>query len=172
VSGPAPRVRALLKFSVALTVIAILWLVLFDRLQWILEESERTMMAATVSNMASGLRLEVAARMIRGEEAALPALAGRNPIDFLATPPAGYRGDCPAGALEPGSWCFDAATHEIAYRPRRDRRLTYPAGRHELRWRIAAARPDGAGTPIGAIRLVSSASFTWRSHPDELVLPK
>jgi hypothetical protein len=159
--------RALLQFSVIVTVSGIIWMVLLDSLHTIQEQSERTVMEATVRNMNNGLRFETAARIMRGEEASLPSLTGNNPMNFLENVPHDYIGAC-VGTIPPGSWCFDARTHEIAYRPRQDRNLAYPpGGRRELRWRIASAAElagtkVSAGAAVGAITLVSTTSFKWQ----------
>jgi general secretion pathway protein G len=166
-SGPTPRLRALLQFAVTLAIAGVLWAVLLDSLHTIQEQSERTVMEATVRNMNSGLRLEIAARIMHGEEATLPALVGNNPVNYLEKPPLDYLGPCTED-FPHGKWCFDERTREIAYRPRREEHLAYPAdGRRDLRWRIASAAEragtgHAANTSVGAITLVSTTRFTWR----------
>lgn len=156
--------QALLQFSVIVAVSGILWMLLLDSLRAIQEQSERTVMESTVRNMNSGLQFEIAARIMRGEEASLPLLVGNNPMIFLDKVPQDYLGTCPA-AIPPGAWCFDVGTREIVYRLRQDSNLAYPAdGRRELRWRIvSAAELSGtkvpAGSPVGAITLASTTSF-------------
>jgi hypothetical protein len=164
VSRPSPRMQALLQFSVIVAVSGILWMLLLDSLRAIQEQSERTVMESTVRNMNSGLQFEIAARIMRGEEASLPLLVGNNPMIFLDKVPQDYTGTCP-GTTSPGTWCFDVGTRDIVYRLRQDSNLAYPAdGRRELRWRIvSAAELSGtkvpAGSPVGAITLASTTSF-------------
>ncbi len=166
-SGPTRRMQALLQLSVIAAVSGTVWMVLLDSLHAIQEQSERTVMEAMVRNMNSGLQFEIAARMMRGEEASLPLLVGNNPMTFLDNVPHDYIGIC-IGAMPPGAWCFDAGTSEIVFRPHRDKNLTYPPdGRRELRWRIvSAAELAGtklaAGSPVGAITLTSTTSFKWQ----------
>lgn len=165
-NDPTPRSRSLLQFSVALAVIGVLAAFLFDALYDVQEQAERTVMEATVRNMNSGLRLEAATRAMRGQEASIGQLVGANPVQWLEHPPAGYSGTCQL-ELAPGEWCFDAATHEIVYRPRVDRHLVYlQPGRQGLRWRaISAAEMAGgaSGSPVspGAIGVFSTSSFAW-----------
>lgn len=159
-NGPTPLQQHLLQFAVTAAVIGSLAVALLDRLYAIEEQTERMIMEATLRNMETGLRMEIVSRMIHGPAAA-PALAGANPVDFLERPPEGYRGTCRSESL-PGTWCFDAATREIVYHPRRDRTLQLAGdARLALRWKVDA--PDGtAGSPIGAIALVSTTKFTWQ----------
>ncbi len=163
-SGPTRRMQALLQFSVIVAVSGILWMLLLDSLHAIQEQSERTVMESTVRNMSSGLQFEIAARIMRGEEASLPLLVGNNPMNYLEKVPSEYVGTC-TGELLPDAWCFDAGSREIVYLPRQHKKLAFPSGDHrELRWRIvSAAELSGtklpAGSPVGAITLTSTASF-------------
>jgi general secretion pathway protein G len=159
--------QALLQFSVIVAVSGILWMLLLDSLHAIQEQSERTVMESTVRNMSSGLQFEIAARIMRGEEASLPQLVGNNPMNYLENVPNEYIGAC-IGELLPDTWCFDAGSREIVYLPRQHKKLTFPSGDHrELRWRIvSAAELSGtklpACSPVGAITLVSTTSFKWQ----------
>ncbi len=156
--------QALLQFSVIVAVSGIVWMLLLDSLHALQEQSERTVMESTVRNMNNGLQFEIAARIMRGEEASLPLLVGTNPTIFLDKVPQDYIGACPR-VMPPGAWCFDGGTREIVYRPRHDSNLTDPLdSRHEQRWRIvSAAELAGtqvpAGSPVGAITLASTTSF-------------
>jgi len=167
VSAPPRPLQGLLQFSVVIVVSGILWMVLLDSLHAIQEQSERTVMESTVRNMSSGLQFEIAARIMRGEEASLPLLVGNNPMNYLEKVPIEYVGAC-TGELLPDAWCFDAGSREIVYLPRQHKKLAFPSGDHrELRWRIvSAAELSGAklpaGSPVGAITLTSTTSFKKR----------
>lgn len=165
-SDPTPRSRSIFQYAVVLVVIAVVAAFLFNALYYAQEQTERTVMEATIRNMDSGLRMEVATRTMRGQEASIRELVGANPVQWLEKPPAGYSGIC-RRELAPGGWCFDAGTHEIVYRPRVDRHLEYrEAGRSELRWRVASAtdiagRRSGSPASAGTIRLFPTTSFAW-----------
>lgn len=167
-SDPTPRSRSLFQFSVVLAVIAVIAAYLFDALHDAQEQAERTVMEATVRNMDSGLRMEVATRVMHGQEASIRELVGANPVQWLETPPVGYTGVC-RREQAPGEWCFDAATQEIVYRPRVDRHLEYlEPDRPGLRWRVSsvadsAGRRRGSSTSAGPIRVFSTTSFAWHS---------
>jgi len=166
VSDPTPRSRSIFQYAVVLVIIAVVAAFLFDALYYAQEQAERTVMEATVRNMGSGLKIEVATRAMHGQEASIRQLFGANPVQWLEKSPAGYTGICQQ-ELAPGGWCFDAATHEIVYRPRVDRHLEYlESGRPGLRWRVGsaaeiAARQSSSPAPGGAIRLYSTTSFAW-----------
>ena len=166
-SDPTPRSRSLLEFSVAFAVIGVAGAFFFDGLYYVQEQAERTVMEATVRNMGSGVKMEAAMRSIRGQEASIGELVGSNPVQWLENPPVGYSGLCEQ-QLVAGGWCFDAATHEIVYRPQVDRNLRYlEPGRPGLRWRVGsvaemAGRREGLPPSAGAIRVLSTTSFVWR----------
>ena len=166
-NDPTPRLRSILQFSVALAVIGVLAAFLLDALYYALEQAERTVMEATIRNMDSGLRVELASRVIHGQEASIGELVGANPVQWLESPPPGYKGSCQRD-LAPGTWCFDAMTHEIVYRPRVDRHLEYhESSSSGLRWRVGSAadmagRRSGRPASAGAIRVFSTTSFAWQ----------
>ena len=147
-------------------VIGILAAVLLNALHFVQEKAERTVMEATVRNMERGLDILARTRVIHGQEGAIRDLVGANPVQWLESPPEGYTGNCKQERA-PGEWCFDAATHEIVYRPRLEGSLEYrEAGRRELRWRVAsageiAARQSAGPASSGAVGLFSTTSFVW-----------
>jgi hypothetical protein len=166
VNDPTPRSRSLLQYSVAFAVIAVLLACLFNALHDVQEQAERTVMEANIRNMDSGLRIEVASRVIHGQEATIKELVGANPVQWLQGPPVGYTGICRMEQAS-GQWCFDSTTQEIVYRPKIDRHLEYlePPGRG-LRWRVSssaeiAGKRMGKLTSAGPIRLYSTTSFAW-----------
>lgn len=103
-------------------------------------QSERLAMTLAIRNMRSGLRLAVAERLMRGEDAQIARIAAANPLDFL-----GPR----EGGAPDARWQFDAGRGELVYRPRI--RAAF-GGSDELRWRIDAT-PAANGRIVG-LRLV------------------
>lgn len=166
-NDPTPRLRSLLQFSVVLAVIGVVAVFLLDALYYALEQAEKTVMEATVRNMDSGVRMQAAVRVMRGQEASIRELVGTNPVQWLENPPVGYTGNCQRELVR-GGWCFDAETHEIVYRPRVDRHLEYHgSGSSGLRWRAVSTaeivgRQSEGPAPAAAIRVVSTTSFAWR----------
>ena len=165
-SDVTPRSRSLLQVSVVVAIIVLLATVLLNALQYVQEKAEREVMEATVRNMEKGLKMEISARTIHGQEASFRELIGANPVQWLANPPQGYTGVC-GPQRAPGEWCYDGKTREMVYRPRFDRNLEFrAAGARELRWRVGLGKeiaipPTGGDEPVGAIRLISTTSFTW-----------
>lgn len=147
-------------------IIVLLAAVLLNALQYVQEKVERTVMESTVRNMASGLKMEISARVIHGQVASFRELIGANPVQWLENPPQGYTGICGPQRV-PGEWCYDGATREMVYRPRLDRNLEFrAAGVRELRWRVGLGKEvavplAGGNEPVGAIRLISTTSFIW-----------
>jgi hypothetical protein len=167
VSDPTPRSRSILEFSVILDVIGVAAAFFLDGFYYAQEQAERTVMEATVRNMNSGLRMEVATRIINGREATIGELVGANPVQWLENPPAGYSGTCQQELVR-GGWCFDTVDREIVYQPRVDRHLRYlEPVRPGLRWRVSSAaemagRPSSGLGLVGAIGVFSTTLFAWR----------
>jgi prepilin-type N-terminal cleavage/methylation domain-containing protein len=109
---------SLLEMAVCATVVALLIGVLLQRL---LDYRERAELAA-VEQLAGVLRtalvLKIGALTARGQEAQIAALAGQNPIDWLAEKPRNYAGEyfAPTAAeVGPGRWYFDRKTKTLVY---------------------------------------------------------
>src|SRR5436305_622745 len=69
----------------------------------------------------SGVRFQIADRMIHGREGDLDRALGANPVNWPRRPPPGHAGEVAAArvaALEPGSWFFDVDRRELGYVPR------------------------------------------------------
>ena len=165
-SDVTPRSQSLFQVSVVVVIVVLLAAVLLNALHYVQEKAERAVMEATVLNMASGLKMEISARVIHGQGASARELIGANPVQWLASQPQGYSGICGAQRA-PGEWCYDGATREMVYRPRLDRNLEFRAtGARELRWRVGLSKEiavpqAGENEPVGAIRLISTTSFIW-----------
>lgn len=135
-----------LSLAVAWAVIAVLAGLLFVALQDMEERAEAMMVEITLRNIRTGLMMAKGEAILAGREADIARWAGRNPVDWLAAPPAGYEGECrAAGSPAGGGWCFDAGRRELRYRPSRDR-LQLADGREGgevLRWRTSAEKAVG-----------------------------
>lgn len=108
----------LFELAVAVSVIAVLAVVLLGRLEVVLQETERVAVQQTLQALRAGLRMQVLELYASDRQNQLPALAGQNPIDWLAEKPANYLGAYMAPDIEklPQShWFFDRSNAELIY---------------------------------------------------------
>ena len=108
----------LFELAVAVSVIAVLVVVLLGRLEVVQQEAERVAVQQTVLALRAGLRMQVLELYASDRQNQLPALAGQNPIDWLAEKPANYLGAYRAPEMEkfPQShWFFDRSNAELIY---------------------------------------------------------
>ena len=128
------RGRSKFEFLLGIVIFGVLASMLLARLIGIEEEAARTEIELTVRNMRVGLQLAVGERLMRGQEDRLVELLAADPAQFLGWQPPGYaQGN--GNAAAPGSWRFDPAMRELAYRPRQPAAFD---GRDLLKWRVAA----------------------------------
>ena len=131
-------------------VIAVVAGILLTRLLYIEELAEKTAVDLTILNIRSGIRMEIARRILDRAPLELKSHAAQNPVRWLEQPPPAYLGELrgrepanPAG----GSWYYDADRRELVYVPRlsfhlRGAENTLPA----IRWRLRL-RSAGSGVP-------------------------
>lgn len=107
----------LLEFGVVVTIFGILCVVLLNSMRYYQERAEKVVMEATARNIRSGLRFELAHRMIHQRHAEIPQLASENPVKWLSSPPSNYLGEFagPPAKLEKGSWYFDVREQCLVY---------------------------------------------------------
>ena len=108
----------LFELAVAVSIIAVLTVVLLGRLEVVQQEAERVAVQQTVLALRAGLRMQVLELYASDRQNQLPALAGQNPIDWLVEKPANYLGAYSAPQLEkfPQShWFFDRSNAELIY---------------------------------------------------------
>jgi general secretion pathway protein G len=123
----------LFELAVVVSVIAVLVAVLLSRLVAVQQEAERVAVQQTVLALRAGLRMKVLELYASDRQNQLPALAGQNPIDWLAEKPANYLGAYMAPEMEklPSShWFFDRSNAELIYILNRGN--TFGAHRSEL----------------------------------------
>jgi len=166
----AGRGLTLIELIVVVCIVAVAAALLVDRLRFYQEAAEKTAMEYTVAAMRSGLQLQVAAMLIRGEERNIESLARANPVDWLMEPPRGYRGEfrAPQPVVPRGSWYFDASRSELVYVPNLDGHLERLADgskqpRFRVRLEFEPARP-GSGRKRGilsSMRIEPVAPYTW-----------
>ncbi len=110
----------LFELAVATSLIGLLAALLLSRLAHYQEQAERVAVRQLVANMRTALAAHsahvYAARGVEG----LRELAGRNPIDLLASVPDNYAGeysDPDVAKIPQGSWYFDRADNSLVFLP-------------------------------------------------------
>jgi hypothetical protein len=160
--GHAARGFSLLEFCVVIAVLVSLVAVLLDRLLYYEELSEKTAVELTLVNIRSGVRYQIADRMVHGRESELEQLLAANPVDWLEKPPPGYAGELAASAtasLAAGSWFYDVDNRELGYVPKLDLRLSVEPPGQPLRWRTRGVRSKQA--IIEDLSLVAVTRYNW-----------
>ncbi|WP_332862011.1 prepilin-type N-terminal cleavage/methylation domain-containing protein [Janthinobacterium svalbardensis] len=146
----------LFELAVAVAVIAVLAVVLLGRLEMLQQDAERVAVRQTVLALRAGLRMQVLELYASDRQNQLPALAGQNPIDWLAEKPANYLGAYMAPEMEklpPSHWFFDRNNAELIYILNRGN--TFGAHRSELlqfkvSLRQASAARAQSSSPVDA----------------------
>lgn len=128
--------------------------VLAERLDTLLELSEKSAVETEIMNMRSGLRLEKAWRIATGQN--LQNLVGYNPRDFLAPLSGGQTSgkllDLPKTLVSSG-WYYESKPSVLVYRPTRSRhlKLSQAGGDKRLVWKIMARSAGATDVDIVAI---------------------
>jgi general secretion pathway protein G len=106
------------QFGIIVAVYGGFLFVLFDRVMDTLarvEENEVTWMRVAVE---TSMNSEALALLIRGKEAQIPLILGKNPIEFLDRLPRNYLGEfCSLDTkkVTPGNWYFDKCDMKLVY---------------------------------------------------------
>lgn len=140
----------------------------FERWLYYREYSEKMAMELTALDVRSGLRLKLGELIRQRRFDRIPALAGENPVDWLAAKPANYAGEFDEPGLDriaPGSWYFDRRRAELVYRPRQTRFLGMAGGDDpRIRYKVTmigpAARAEG-GEQVEWARLSVATPYQW-----------
>lgn len=152
----------MLEFSVVAGIFAVLAGTAMQALLYYQEQAEKVAVEATIINMRSGLRWQVADRLLNGRQAEMGELARANPVNWLDRNPSGYVGErinVTPRDLAPGNWAYDPVRREIAYRPRLSSHLNVPDG-DILRWQLRARKASESGTAEG-IEIERANNYKW-----------
>lgn len=153
-----------LEFSVVASVLAVLAGSLLTALLYYEELAEATAVQLTVENIRSGLRYQIADRLVAGRTPEIGRLLGANPVSWLERPPDGYVGIVRTGSvrsLPAGSWFYDIDRGEIGYVPKLSFHLVAEPGAPAiLRWRMQALRSPTPGEVEG-LALVAVTPYRW-----------
>lgn len=153
---------ALLEFAVSASIYALLAGSFLGVVLYYEELGEKTGVELTVLNMRSGIRYQIADRMINGNINELATLNAGNPVQWLERPPADYVGELRADAPDSvgkGSWYFDLVQRELRYRPRLRSHLSPDLSL--LRWKVMPIYSPGSARSIESLILVDVEPYRW-----------
>ncbi len=163
---------SLLEVVVGITIVALLGMVLSERMLRYQEYAEKTAMEVTARNIQTGLRLRVADLMMTDRMHEIDRLLQENPMTWLETPPPNYlgeRSDSGQDAAVAGNWYFDSARREVVYAPLH-RQFFEPQvpGNSSIRYRISAvAVANGNGTRrVEGLTLLLLSPYKWEVQPE------
>lgn len=114
-----------------------------ERIDTLLEQTEKVAVQTTIMNIRSGLRLEKARRIAAGQR--LDELAGRNPLEFLEETGKGSEFSNLAKTIKTDGRWYVNDKNIIYYVPKRVRHLHAQQGGDEkhLAWQIQADKTGG-----------------------------
>jgi len=128
------------------------------------ELEESMSVRLTILNMTSGLRYQIADRLIHSRTTEFAQLLDENPVAWLERPPLGYVGIVRHGAvssLARGSWFYDTDRGELGYVPELSFHLTMEGGgTPPLRWRVQGLRMPRPGEVEG-LMIASITPYRW-----------
>ena len=141
---PASRQRNYLQSGLYVVIVAVLALVLLERLLTYAEAYEKARMEMTVSRLQSGLYARLAHLSLSGDHAGAKALQAESPFAAIGWHPAEYLGemDGPPPGTPGGVWYFDRLSRELVYRPNLTRHFRAPdppAARFRVELRTGAS---------------------------------
>jgi hypothetical protein len=151
---PLTRLEAALYGGIA----AILITFFAYRLLEVMELAERTAMEATVNKLNAAVNTRLAYEVMRGTVANAPAWAMRNPFELGNVSAGNFAGEVDSarpGALERGTWAFDASRAELIYLPRLGAGLQTSDPQGAVRFKAIVGR-NGMG-----YMLVPTSPYRW-----------
>lgn len=135
-----------LEFSVVAMVLSVLAGSLLTALLYYEELAEAAVVQLTVQNIRSGLRYQIADRLVSGRESDMGKLLQANPVSWVDGSPVGYVGTVrnpEIRSLPKGSWFYDMDRSELGYVPKLSFHLSLERGGPTiLRWRVRALKSD------------------------------
>jgi len=153
-----------LEFSVVAAVLSVLAGALLMASLYYEEMTESIVVQLTVRNMRSGMRYQIADRLIQGRTHELSAMVRANPVAWLDRSPEGYVGPVrhgDIGSLPKGSWFFDLDEQELGYIPKLSFHLSVERDRREiLRWQVQALRSQ-VPSDVQGLMLVPVNPYRW-----------
>jgi hypothetical protein len=155
---------AWLEFSVVAVVLSVLAGSLLTALLYHEELAEAAVVQLTVQNIRSGLRYQIADRLVGGRTSRTGELLEANPMSWVESSPEGYVGSVRTAdirSLPKGSWFYDVDRAELGYIPRRSFYLSIEGGEERmLRWRVKALRSD-VPWEVEGLMVVAVTPYRW-----------
>lgn len=164
---------SLLELVVVIAIIVLLLVIAVNKLLPLRIDAERTAMENVLGALKSGLSIEVAAHVAKGQIPALAALADSNPMRRLSEIPKNYAGELDApdpATVEGGQWYFDRHDHTLVYRVSNVEYFkTTLAGSARARFAVRLdyddvngnGRFDNGVDAIRGVRLEALEAYSW-----------
>lgn len=158
---------SLLELAVVVAVVALLITVALERMLRYVELAEKGHMEQTIGVVRSALGLRFAGLYVQGKTAEIQALAGENPMDWLAERPPGYVGvlwDPRLADVERGIWYFERSRHVLVYVPSRTRYLVVgPDGDPRIGFRamVDFRAPAGGSLQLERLGMEPVRPYNW-----------
>lgn len=140
----AGKSKRYLERLIALTLISIVVLAFFVRVNKMSAIIEREAVTQTLSTIRLGMQFYMIKTMVDGMRIDLEKYAGANPFELLQQPPANYAGEFGPEELHnvaEGRWYYDKSAGHLVYRVSH-----YPLyegdSRRELRYRLNVSSDD------------------------------
>lgn len=165
---PAYRQRNYFQSALYVIIAGTLAAVLLERLLTYAEAAEKAAMEVTLSQLHSNLYARVAFLALRGEYAAIDALASQSPFLTTQARSPNYLGefDGEAADVKGGQWFFDRVRNELVYVPNLKRYLTAASGGQSvaaLRFRLEVQKASTSG--YTGVTLRPTSAFAWIPVP-------
>ncbi|NJD06086.1 MAG: hypothetical protein FIA97_06265 [Methylococcaceae bacterium] len=150
---------ALLKLGLAAIILAILAVILLERLRYYQEAAEKLQVDTVLRSLDTALKLRMGEMAIANQAYRWGKLAGENPFDWLQPKPPDYCGVYDGdGPVARGCWRYDRLRREVIYRANLDGHLWIEGGASLLRFRLlVSAGEDGAAT----VAIRPAARYRW-----------
>ena len=157
------------QWAVLLVVLGLLATGLLWSLDDASERAERQSVELTIRNMRTGMQLAMGEALMRQREREIASWVGGNPVDWLNTSLARYRGECTEEerrSLSGGEWCFERSRRELVYHPRHiDHLREQSEGRSlpcsQLSWRVNRAPESAASGGFVGLRIEAASDCRW-----------
>ncbi len=145
----------LFELAVVVAVTGILIIVLLSRVMFYRNEAERLAFQQTLTALRAETSLQAYARLIAGRPREIAALAGMNPVNWLAQPPPNYLGEFyspDTKKLASGSWYFDRSDGILVYLL--DKGNTFDVkGSELLKFKVSLPKGATTGGPTNMLEL-------------------
>ena len=164
--GRADRGFTMFELLIAVSVIAVLGVVMLNRVFFYQELAEKQAMENTASIIKAALQYRMAELMSANREEEIRALATENPMRWLERTPSNYLGERREPA-EPGNWYFDPGTRHLNYVVEKDSylKLDQPAPKrieYQVRVRYEQVEMYGArNNVLVGVALIPITHYKW-----------